>query len=81
MEVRHFKFERITFDPDKCFGKPGIRGLRMPVSSVLAYLSSGMAIEDILNDWPKLKREDIREALAYSNAPAPVPGKPSNDPD
>lgn len=36
MEVRHHRFNRITFDPDKCFGKACIRGLRMPVASILA---------------------------------------------
>lgn len=47
MEIRHYKFKRITLDPNKCFGKPCIRGLRIPVSSILSYLSSGMTIEDI----------------------------------
>jgi len=34
MEIRHFLFDRITLDPEKCFGKPCIRGLRMPVASI-----------------------------------------------
>lgn len=66
MEIRHYKFNRITLDPDKCFGKPCIRGMRMPVASVLGYLSSGMTIEDILKDWPELEREDIYQALGYA---------------
>jgi uncharacterized protein (DUF433 family) len=66
MEIRHYKFNRITMDPDKCFGKPCIRGLRMPVASVLSYLSSGMSIDEILKEWPELEREDIYEALGYA---------------
>ena len=66
MEIRHYKFHRITLDPEKCFGKPCLRGLRMPVASVLSYLSSGMTIDEILNEWPELEREDIYEALGYA---------------
>jgi len=67
MEAQHPRFPRITFDPDKCFGKACIRGMRMPVSSVLSYLSSGMSQEEILRDWPELEADDIREALAYAS--------------
>ena len=66
MELRHYKFTRITLDPDKCFGKPCIRGLRMPVSSILAYLSAGMSVEEMLRQWPELEREDISDALGYA---------------
>lgn len=66
MEIRHYKFSRITIDPEKCFGKPCIRGLRMPVASVLSYLSSGMTLEDILKEWPELERDDIYQALGYA---------------
>jgi len=66
MEMQHYQFHRITIDPHKCFGKPCIRGLRMPVASLLSYLSSGMSIADILAEWPELEREDIYEALSYA---------------
>jgi len=66
MEIRHYKFDRITLDPDKCFGKPCIRGLRVPVASILSYLSSGMTVDDILREWPELEREDIYQALGYA---------------
>ncbi len=66
MEFRHPVFQRITLDPEKCFGKPCIRGLRMPVSSILAYLASGMSADDIVREWPELEREDIYEALEYA---------------
>jgi uncharacterized protein (DUF433 family) len=67
MEASHPRFQRITFDPNKCFGKACIRGTRMPVSSVLSYLSSGMSQEEILQEWPELEPDDIREALAYAS--------------
>jgi len=68
MEIRHYKFDRITFNPEKCFGKACIRGMRMPVSSILAYMGSGMTIEQILEDWPELEREALYQALAYAAA-------------
>ena len=66
MEIRHYRFDRITLDSDKCFGKPCIRGMRMPVASILSYLSSGMNEDTILEAWPELEREDIRQALGYA---------------
>ena len=66
MEIRHYKFNRITLDPDKCFGKPCIRGLRIPVASILSYLSSEMTVDEILKEWPELEREDIYQALGYA---------------
>ncbi|TQF00172.1 MAG: DUF433 domain-containing protein [Spiribacter salinus] len=57
--------ERITIDPSICHGKPCIRGLRYPVESILEWLAAGMTIEDILEDYPDLEREDILAALAF----------------
>jgi uncharacterized protein (DUF433 family) len=68
MEIRHPKFDRITIDPKKCFGKPCIRGLRIPVASILAYLSSGMTFEEVLREWPELQSEDIHQALMAQTA-------------
>ncbi len=47
-------------------GKPCIRGLRVTVSDVLEYLASGMTHEQILNDLPYLKEEDILACLAFA---------------
>lgn len=66
MEIRHYRFSRITLDPEKCFGKPCIRGLRIPVASILSYLGSGMTVENVLRNWPELEAEDIYEALGYA---------------
>ena len=66
MEIRHYKFSRITLDPEKCFGKPCIRGMRIPIASILSYLSSGMTVDEVLKEWPELEREDIYQALGYA---------------
>ena len=58
--------DRITIEPGKRSGKPGIRGLRMAVSDVLDDLASGMTEEDLLRDFPDLTREDIRPCLAFA---------------
>ncbi len=55
-------------DPEKCFGKPCIRGMRIPVTTVLAFLSGGMSIEEMLKQWPELEREDIYQALGFAAA-------------
>lgn len=67
MELRHYRFDRITINPEVCFGKPCIRGMRIPVASILGYLGSGMSVEQILQEWPELEREDIEQALAYAS--------------
>jgi uncharacterized protein (DUF433 family) len=66
VEIRHHQFDRITMGPEKCLGKPCIRGLRMPVDSVLAYLSGGMGIDEMLRQWSELEREDIYQALGFA---------------
>ncbi len=58
--------ERITIDPDICHGKPTIRGLRYPVEMILELLSSGMTLDEILDDYEDLEREDILAALAFA---------------
>ena len=57
--------ERITIDPNICFGKPCIRGTRVWVSLILDYLANGMTPEEILEEYPQLTLEDIRAAIAY----------------
>lgn len=68
MEIQHHLFQRITMDPEKCFGKPCVRGLRMPVASILAFLSGGMTIDEMLAEWPELEREDILQAIRFAAA-------------
>jgi len=56
----------ITIEPGKRGGKPCIRGLRITVYDVLDYLASGMTREEILNDFPELRKEDILACLAFA---------------
>ena len=58
--------QRITLDPDICHGKPCIRGLRYPVEVILELLSSGMSIEEILDDYEDLERDDILATLLFA---------------
>ena len=58
--------DRITVEPDKCGGRPCIRGLRIRVSDILAMLADGVSPEDVLRDFPYLEPDDIKAALAYA---------------
>lgn len=57
--------ERISIDPNVCFGKPCIRGTRIWVSLILDFLADGMTIAEIIAEYPYLKEEDILAAIAY----------------
>lgn len=56
----------ITVEPGKRGGKPCIRGLRITVYDILEYLASGMTEDEILEDFPDLRRDDIRACLAFA---------------
>jgi uncharacterized protein (DUF433 family) len=57
----------IKIDPSIRFGKPCIKGTRISVGDILAWLSQGMSHEQIVSDFPELKNEDILAALAYAS--------------
>lgn len=57
---------RITFDPNVMGGKPCIRGLRVTVGTIVGLVAAGHSAADILQAYPYLEAEDIREALAYA---------------
>jgi uncharacterized protein (DUF433 family) len=56
----------ISINQDIRFGKPIITGTRICVSDILSWLASGMSIEDIIEDFPELKKEHILAALAFA---------------
>lgn len=60
------KFTRITVNPKQMDGVPCIRGLRIPVATVVAMVADGMTETDILRAYPDLKHDDITEALRYA---------------
>jgi uncharacterized protein (DUF433 family) len=59
-------FSRITVDPRQMGGIPCVRGLRIPVATVVGMVADGMAVTEILAAYPDLQHEDIREALRYA---------------
>ncbi len=60
------KFKRITVNPQHMGGVPCIRGLRIPVATVVAMVADGMTEKEILEAYPDLEPEDIRESLLYA---------------
>lgn len=58
--------KRITVDPKVCHGKPCIRGTRIMVSVILDNLAEGATPEMIVRDYPPLKSEDVKAAIAYA---------------
>jgi uncharacterized protein (DUF433 family) len=57
---------RITIDPKQMNGVPCIRGLRIPVATVVGMVAEGMAQQEILGDLPDLEPEDIQAALIFA---------------
>jgi uncharacterized protein (DUF433 family) len=57
--------DRISIDPNVCFGKPCIRGTRIWVSLILDFLASGATIDEVLEQYPHLTRDDILATIAY----------------
>jgi uncharacterized protein (DUF433 family) len=60
------KFPRITVDAAQMGGVPCIRGLRIPVATVVGMVADRMTEEEILEAFPDLEREDVHEALRYA---------------
>jgi uncharacterized protein (DUF433 family) len=59
-------FDRITLDPLQMGGRPCIRGMRITVGTIVGQLGGGVAIDEILADYPYLTREDVLQALSYA---------------
>jgi uncharacterized protein (DUF433 family) len=60
------RFTRITIDPNQVGGVPCIRGLRIPVATIVDMIADGMPDNDILKAYPDLEKADIAEALRYA---------------
>ncbi len=58
--------ERIVSTPDVLKGKPRLQGTRIPVSLVLGYLANGASIEDLQQEFPDLRQEDVTACLSYA---------------
>ena len=60
------EYHRITTDPRQMGGVPCLRGLRIPVATVIALVADGRKVDDILALYPDLEPEDVREALLFA---------------
>ena len=59
--------KRITVDPDVCNGQPVLQGTRITAQTVLEILAAGDSVEDVLEEYPSLAREDILECMRFSS--------------
>ena len=74
----HMTFDRITVDPDLMGGAPTIRGLRIPVATVVSMVADGMTVDEICADLPDLSPGDVVEALRYAaETCSPPPTRPA----
>jgi uncharacterized protein (DUF433 family) len=62
------KFERITIDKNQMDGVPCVRHLRIPVASIVAMIADGMTEDEILDAYPDIEKEDIKESLYFAAA-------------
>ena len=60
------QFNRITFDPNLMGGRACIRGMRVTVSLILNLVSNGMTAKEIVNEYPYLEQDDVRQSLQYA---------------
>ena len=60
------RLDRVTVDPAVCLGQPTIRGMRITVSVVLKLLAGGKSVDDVLEAYPELEVEDVRQAMQYA---------------
>ena len=60
------RFPRITVRPDQMDGAPCIRGMRIPVATVVRIVANGLSTPAILDMYPQLEAEDVRQALLYA---------------
>lgn len=65
--------DRIEINPDVMFGKPVVRGTRIPVDFILRLLAGGRTLEEILAGYPRLQPEDVSAALEYAADCLPGP--------
>ena len=59
--------KRITVDPKVMVGKPVIRGMRIPVEQIIEALAGGVSETDLLDDYPVLENDDIKDALLFAS--------------
>ena len=66
MDKENLMIKRISIDPKICHGQACIKGTRIPVHQILHMLANGDTIEELLEEYPSLKREDILACIEYA---------------
>ena len=61
-------FDRITTNPGRCSGCPTIRGTRLTVTNILDFLGAGDSVEDMIDEYPQLEREDVLACIRFALA-------------
>ena len=57
--------ERIVIDPNICNGRPVVKGTRITVQTIVEFLAAGDSVDDVLEEYPTLTREDVRACLGW----------------
>ena len=58
--------DRITIKPNVCLGQPTVRGMRITISVILKMLAGGKSVEEVLEAYPELEEEDVRQSIRYA---------------
>jgi uncharacterized protein (DUF433 family) len=58
--------ERIVINPEICNGRPIVRGTRITAQTILEFLAAGDSVDDVLEEYPTLKRDDVQACLDYA---------------
>ena len=61
-------FDRITTNPARCNGRPTLRGTRLTVTNILDFLGAGDSVDDMLDEYPDLEREDVLACIRFAAA-------------
>lgn len=69
--------DRIEVDPAVCQGQPTIRGMRITVGVILRMLAGGATVEDVLEAYPELEDDDVRQAMQYAAWKASEQSRPA----
>jgi uncharacterized protein (DUF433 family) len=60
-------WKRIVINPDICNGRPVVRGTRIAVQTILEFLAAGDSVDDVIDEYPRLKRADVQACLDYAS--------------
>jgi uncharacterized protein (DUF433 family) len=77
-EAEMHNLTRITLNPEVMGGKPCIRGMRVTVGAIMGLVGAGKTIDEVLQEYPYLEKEDVLQALTYAAWRAEERGVPTS---